>query len=110
MANGRSLGANFGHALGPRDAPLPTLPAAERAARALGNFMETLPIFLTLSVLVLVLGADGPTARLGAAIYVVGRVGYVPCYVFGISVLRSVVWGVAGIGLLVLATVVAPFA
>ena len=110
LANGRPLRVNFGHALGPRDEPLPTVPAAERAARALLNLMETLPVFLTLAILVLVLGADGATAQAGAAIYVVGRAVYVPCYVFGVTMLRSVVWGAAGIGLVVLAAVVLPFA
>lgn len=110
VANGRPLRANLGHALGPRDEPLPTVAAAERAVRALANLMETLPVFLTLAILVLVLEADGPTARIGAGIYVVGRAVYVPCYVWGIYMLRSVIWAAAGIGLVVLAAAVVPLA
>jgi uncharacterized MAPEG superfamily protein len=106
LANGRSFAVNFRHALGPRDAPLPTVPAAERAGRALANLGESLPIFLTLALLVVILDADGALARTGAAIYVLGRVAYVPCYVAGVFLLRSAVWGVAGAGLLVLAGVV----
>lgn len=110
MRNGRSLGANFSHALGPRDTPIPTVPEAERASRALSNLMESLPIFLTLALLVLILGVDGALAEIGAALFVVARALYVPCYVLGIPALRSVVWGAAAVGLLMLAAAVLPFA
>jgi uncharacterized MAPEG superfamily protein len=109
-ANGRPMGANLTEALGPRDVPLPTVPRAERATRALANLLESLPIFLTLSLLVLVLGADGTLARAGAAIYVIARVIYIPCYVLGVFALRSVVWTVAGVGLLLLLAAVLPYA
>jgi uncharacterized MAPEG superfamily protein len=103
MRNGRSILANFTYALGPRDVPMASVPAAERASRALANLMESLPIFLTLAVLVVVLEADGGMAQLGAAIYVLGRIVYVPCYVFGVYLMRSLVWALAGGGLLLLA-------
>ena len=109
-ANARSLSANFTDALGPRDVPLPTVPRAERASRALANLLESLPIFLTLALLVIILGADGALARLGAAVYVVGRVVYVPCYVHGVFAVRSLVWMGAGVGLLLLLAAVLPFA
>jgi len=109
-ANGRSISANFTDALGPRDVPLPTVSRAERASRALANLLESLPIFLTLALLVIILGADGALARLGAAVYVVGRVVYVPCYVLGVFAVRSLVWMGAGVGLLLLLAAVLPFA
>lgn len=110
LRNGRPLRVNFSHVLGPRDQPLPTVPAAERAARALANLSESLPIFLALGLLVLILDVDGAVAELGAAIYVICRVIYVPCYVLGLYLVRSLVWAAAGVGLLVLALAVVPMA
>lgn len=109
-SNGRPLAANFTDALGARDVPLPTVPRAERASRALANLLESLPIFLTLALLVLVLGADGTLARLGATVFVIARVLYVPCYVLGVFALRSVVWMAGGVGLMLLLAAVLPFA
>lgn len=110
LTNGRPLRVNLSFALGPRDTPVPTVPAAERASRALANLMESLPVFITLALLVLILGADGPIPRTGAAIYVVARLVYVPSYVFGIAFVRSLLWALAWVGLLLMASAVLPFA
>jgi len=110
LANGLPLRVNFRFALGPRDTPLPTVPGAGRASRAHANLMESLPVFLTLALLVLILGVDGPLPRTGAAIYVVARVVYVPSYVFGVAFVRSLLWAVAWVGLVLLAYAVLPFA
>jgi uncharacterized MAPEG superfamily protein len=105
-ASGKRLGEVTAAALGPRDRPLPMPPAGERAQRALANLFEGLPIFLTLALLSLILGAATGLATAGAAVFFFARVAYVPCYVFAIAGLRSAVWAVGVIGLLMMAAAV----
>ena len=83
--------------------------AGERAARALANLSESLPVFLTLALLILMLDVDGPAAQAGAGVFLVARALYVPCYVFGVFAVRSIVWTVAGFGLLAMAAVILGF-
>ncbi|QPH55723.1 MAPEG family protein [Pontivivens ytuae] len=87
--------------LGPRDAPPETSRLGERSERALRNSGEALLIFLPLALL----GQAAPEAVTGAQIFVLARLAYVPLYVFGVPVVRSLVWtvGVVGLGLMALA-------
>ncbi len=105
-ANGRRLAEVAAAALGPRDRPLPMPVAGERAQRALANLFEGLPIFLTLALLSLILDAASGLASVGAAVFFIARVAYVPCYVFGIAGVRSAVWAVGVVGLLMMAVAV----
>ena len=60
--------------MGPRDnLPEPSRELA-RSRRALGTLHETLPIFLVLAVLSIVLGERGWLSLLGAGLYFVARV------------------------------------
>ncbi|MGH1413525.1 MAG: MAPEG family protein [Pelagimonas sp.] len=87
-------------ALGPRDNQ-PDMPVlGGRFDRALRNLMEALPIFLTLALLAEQKGVAGGITELGAAIFAVARIVYVPAYVSGIPGLRSVVWMVGSAGLI----------
>lgn len=90
--------------LGSRDEDPTPNPMHARAKRAQANYQETLFVFLILGVLGLVL-PDVDTAQLvlGAQIYVIARLVYLPCYLFAIPVLRSTVWTIAFIGLVVMA-------
>lgn len=87
--------------LGPRDTPPETSVYGARSERALGNSGEALLLFLPLALL----GQDVAGAVLGAQIFVLSRIAYVPAYVLGIPVLRSAIWtvGVAGLGLMAFA-------
>ncbi|MCP1375874.1 MAPEG family protein [Dyella lutea] len=74
--------------------------AAARAARASTNFQETFPFFAAAVLAVLVAQrADAHTA-LGAQLYFWARLAYLPVYVVGIPYLRTVVWAVSLVGLL----------
>ncbi|MEL7256122.1 MAG: MAPEG family protein [Pseudomonadota bacterium] len=86
--------------MGPRDSlPEDGLYRA-RALKSAQNFMENLPIFLTLGVLALVVdGADQAMAILGAQIFVLSRLAYMAVYVAGLPFVRSVVFTVGMIGL-----------
>ena len=77
---------------------------AGRLERAKNNMLESLPIFLALALLTLVKGGDTREATHGALIFLIARVVYVPAYVSGIPMLRSLVWlvGVASLVMMAL--------
>ena len=82
--------------------PEPSVVAA-RLDRAKNNMQEALPMFLALALLALVRGADTPGEVRAAEVFLVARIVYVPAYVSGVPLLRSVVW-LAGVrGLLAMA-------
>lgn len=94
--------------VGPRDnLPEPTTELA-RSRRALANLQETLPIFLTLAVLSLVLGEQGWLSLIGAAVYFVARAIYVYCYMKALSPWRSICFLVALIGTVLMAIPLVP--
>jgi uncharacterized MAPEG superfamily protein len=90
--------------LGPRDNAPPLPVYAERARRALNNMHESLPVFITLSLLVMIRGEEAvPLAQTGAMVFFFARTLYVPAYLAGIRGLRSAIWGAGGVGLAMIA-------
>ena len=73
-----------------------------RINRALHNILETFPLFAALAVALAVTGRTGGNAALGAQIYLWARIIYVPVYVFGIPVLRTIVWAVSIVGIVMM--------
>lgn len=107
---GRYLSKQVGNdaQMGPRDdLPEPTRELA-RARRALGNLQETLPIFLVLAVLSVVLGEQGPLSLIGGAVYFLARAAHLYCYMKGLTPWRSISFLVALIGTLVMAVPLLP--
>lgn len=89
---------------GPRDEVMPPLSAqAERLNRAQANLYETLPLFLGAVLIAHIAGRENATTALGAQIYFWGRVVYVPLYAFGVRQVRSLVWLVSLVGLIMVA-------
>jgi uncharacterized MAPEG superfamily protein len=83
-----------------RDGVAPPLTGvAARMDRAFGNFMETFPFFAAAVLAVLVSGQSNATSALGAQLYFWARVAYVPLYAAGVPYLRTLVWTVSLIGL-----------
>ncbi len=98
-----SLQRGYRWAAGPRDAERPPLMGvAGRLDRALRNFLETFPIFVSAVFLVHMLGREGPLSEWGAGLYFFARLIYVPLYASGIPLLRSIVWNVAFVGIVLL--------
>ena len=96
-----SRGANWN--IGNRDGePAPVSPHAGRAERASRNFLETFPFFAAAVVCALAIGRTGHLALLGAQLYFWARVVYLPIYIVGIPVVRSIVWMVSLAGILLL--------
>ena len=76
---------------------------AARLDRAKNNMLEALPIFLALALLALVKGGDTSKVAHAATVFLIARVVYVPAYVSGIPMLRSLVW-LVGVASLVMMT------
>lgn len=102
---GRLLDKQVGrdNQMGPRDTlPEPTVELG-RARRALANLQETLPIFLTIGVLLIVYGIDWWLVHLGSIVYLAGRVAHLISYMKGLTPWRSIAYGVSMLGLFCLA-------
>jgi uncharacterized MAPEG superfamily protein len=68
---------------------------AGRADRAFRNLLETFPIFAALALALVVTGRNGGLGALGAQVWIVMRILYVPLYLIQIPFARSVVWFVS---------------
>ena len=89
--------------MGARDGVMPPLnPLAGRLARAQANLMETLPLFVAALLACAVAGRLGPRTLLGAQLFFWGRLVYLPLYAAGVAVARSLAWGVALLGLVLI--------
>lgn len=87
---------------GARDEEMPPLnPLAGRLARAQANLFETLPLFIGALLGAAAAGHLGFKTSLGASLYFLGRLVYVPLYALGVPVARSLVWMIATLGLLI---------
>lgn len=98
---GRDGGRQLGTALGPRDDQPPPSRTGGRAERALANMQEALPVFLTLALLNLFLGT-GDLATTGATVFLVARVLYVAAYLAGVYGLRTLIWAISVVGLVLM--------
>ena len=71
----------------------------DRANRSLNNLFETLPIFIGLVLLSIIDGVDN---SLLAMIWLLARIIYVPVYIVGINYLRTGIWAIALICLIIM--------
>jgi uncharacterized MAPEG superfamily protein len=86
-----------------RDSEVPPLSGiAGRLERALRNFLETFPVFVAAVLLVHVLDRGSILSQWGAVLYFSGRLMYVPLYALGVPLVRSLVWNVAFVGIVLL--------
>ncbi len=82
-----------------REQPFDIGPMAGRLKRAHANFMETFVVFAVVVLVLAVAHRTGPLSVWGSRIYLLGRVLYVPCYAFDIKGVRSLIYAVAFVGL-----------
>jgi uncharacterized MAPEG superfamily protein len=71
----------------------------DRSQRALKNLFETLPIFITLAILSIIKNVD---ISFLASLWLAARIIYIPIYVFGIDYVRTIVWVVSLICLIMM--------
>ena len=96
--------------MGPRDEVMPPPgKLAGRLERAYRNFMETFPYFAAAILAAAITGRQGMATALGAELYLLARIIYVPLYAFGVTGLRTLCYLFGAIGLfLVIAGVFHP--
>ena len=75
---------------------------AGRAERASANFRETYPAFIALAFGVVMAGDPAGLALIGAWLWIICRIIYIPLYLAGIPYIRSLVWIGSLIGLLLM--------
>lgn len=97
----RERGAQWN--MGPRDGEPPALgPMAGRAERASANFRETWPAFVALALGLAVTGQTGGLGAVGAVVWLLARLVFIPLYLFGVPLVRSLAWIASAIGLLMM--------
>jgi uncharacterized MAPEG superfamily protein len=86
--------------IGSRDAPPPAVSVlTARFQRAFGNFRETFVYFAVAVLVVTLLNKTNATTALGAQLYFWARVIYLPVYAAGLAGIRTALWTVSLIGL-----------
>ena len=87
--------------IGARDAPMPPLePKAARVKRAQDNLMETFPVAVVALFGVVLAGRTSDATAIGAWVWLGARIVYLPIYWLGIKGVRSAVFLVSVIGLI----------
>jgi uncharacterized MAPEG superfamily protein len=75
---------------------------AGRARRAYRNMLESFALFAALVLTAQVAGRTNAMTALGAELFFCARLVYVPVYLLGIPWLRTAIWGVSVVGLVLL--------
>jgi uncharacterized MAPEG superfamily protein len=79
--------------------PKPEAPVLGRAERALRNVNETYVPFVVLLLVADLIDRNDPLVLWGAGLWYAARIVYLPLYLRGVFMIRSLVWCVAGIGI-----------
>lgn len=96
-------GVGLSWGIGSRDASIEPSVHAARSDRATQNMLETFPIFVGISALLLIGSSTSETALTGAMIYFFARALYFPVYIFiAVPMLRSVIWAASIAGLVMM--------
>lgn len=101
MLASRELGSSYN--AGPRDEEKePQGKAAGRAARASKNYQETYPAFIGLLLGLAFMGDASGLGLIGGWVWLISRIFYIPLYLAGIPYVRSLVWMLSIVGLLLM--------
>lgn len=92
----------LGFAASPRDDGGTLVGVAGRLERARANFMETFALFAATVLVGYLLQRHTATTALGAQLYFWARLVYVPVYALGIPYLRTLIWTVSMVGIVML--------
>jgi uncharacterized MAPEG superfamily protein len=89
-------------AAGNRDNLPPATAFAGRAGRAARNTLENFVLFAAIALVAHVSGATSPRILTGAQVFFWARIVYIPVYFAGIPFLRTAVWTVSIVGLVMM--------
>lgn len=99
-SHAKSLQRGYRWTASARDEPLPPFTGmAGRLERAFSNYLETFPLYAALVLAAELAGIHGRLTEWGSFLYLGARIAYLPLYAFGIPLIRSLVWNVAAIGM-----------
>jgi uncharacterized MAPEG superfamily protein len=73
-----------------------------RATRALANYVENLTPFVAVALALIATQRTGGAGAIGSTIWILARIVYLPVYVFGIIYVRTIMWGISIIGLVMM--------
>jgi uncharacterized MAPEG superfamily protein len=90
--------------LGSRDTPVEETVHSKRADRAANNIRESLPVFLPIALLIVILNPTSHIAIYGGWVYFLARLLYVPCYLSGVFGMRTLFWFLGWAGLAIICT------
>jgi uncharacterized MAPEG superfamily protein len=90
------------YAASARDKELPEGELLGRAERALKNFQETWPVFISLALIGHLAMPGEALMFWGAIVWFAARIVYLPLYLFGVYMIRSLVWNVSLLGLIIM--------
>ncbi len=93
-------GLSYG--LSPRDEKKPLTGVGARVERAFANYMQTFPFFAAAVLVAHVAGRHSWLTVTGAQLYFWARLVYVPLYAAGIPIARTVAFGVALLGIVLI--------
>ncbi len=93
-------GLSYG--LSPRDEKKPLTGVGARVERAFANYMQTFPFFVAAVLVAHVAGRHSWLTVTGAQLYFWARLVYVPLYAAGIPIARTVAFGVALLGIVLI--------
>lgn len=108
IASGKT---SAGELAGARDAMAPSgvSPFHGRTKRAQANMTEGMMMFVPLVLAAAHLGAFNAMTALGAALFFWARVAFAPLYWFGVPWIRTLVWFVSIIGIILIFLQIIPF-
>lgn len=96
------LNQGFAWGLGSRDAPKDKTALQNRFTRTVANHIEGMLLFVPLALVVVLAELSSGLTVLGAGLYIAGRLAFAPLYLMGVPYLRSLAWGVALTGILLI--------
>ena len=76
--------------------------ACGRATRALGNYVENYGPFIAMALALIATGQAGGLGAAGATIWILARIVYLPIYLMGVIYVRTGLWAISVIGLLMM--------
>ena len=104
LATGQAATMQHGLAynMGPRDEQKPLTGTGARVQRAFANYMQTFPFFAAAVLAAQAAGRHGWLTVVGAHLYFWARLAYVPLYAAGVPVARTVAFGAATLGIVLI--------
>jgi uncharacterized MAPEG superfamily protein len=93
----------FGYLFTSRDEPTEARGVSYgRSCRALANYVENFAPFAAVALALIATQRTGGAGAIGATIWILARVVYLPIYVFGIIYVRTIAWGISIVGLVMM--------